>query len=136
MSVQTGKDVEVYYHNGAFADLFASGTLIGLAETATWSMDEGLEEYHGAGKRLPWGIAPGPKSVTLTLEGLWVESGAQKFFMDEIVKSGATNQFHVGISGLDRAFKFSGCYIESLDQDNAADDWSTFSVDLRALGIS
>jgi len=136
MSVQTGKDVLVYYYTGNFASLLASGTLVGLAESANWSIDEGLEEYHGAGKRLPWGIAPGPKSITLTIEGLWVNSNIQKTVIDEIVKSGSVNPFHIAISGRERAFRFSGCYIESVDQENAADGWSTISMDLRALGIS
>jgi len=136
MSVQVGKDLVVFFRSGAFSNLFASGMKVGLVDTATWSVDEGLEEYHGAGQRLPQAIVEGPKSITLSLDGLYLVSGAQEFFLNQIKQSAGSDMFHIALSGIDSAVKFSGCKIESLDQENTADGWSRLSVDIRALGIS
>lgn len=133
---QVGKDMTVFVYSGVFTNLFASGWKAGLVETASWSVDEGVERYYGAGNRLAQAIVPGPKSISLTLDGLYIDSGAQQYFLGQIEITGTNDIFHVGISGTDRAFRFSGCQIESLDQDNSADGWSRLSVDLAAKSVA
>jgi len=77
----------------------------------------------------------GPKDISVTLDGLWIDSGARAFFMDEVEKTGAQTGFTLGASGTDRAIAFSACKIISFDGDFSADDWLRQTVEIGAKGI-
>ena len=142
MSAMTGKDVTIYYYSGAEASLsnanyrlFAHGVAVGFTDEFTYTVDEGTERYFGAGKRLPWGQSAGPKDITITVDGLWIDSGARKFFMDEVERTGSLTTFTLGASGTDRSVVFSGCKIISFDGNFPVGDWLTQSVEIGAKGI-
>ena len=137
-NVQVGRNWSVYFHpsaNAPVSRLWASGDKIGYVDSASYSIDEGTESYFGAGQRWPYGIVPGPMDITVTLDGLWIDSGAQQFFLNQAEISGALTPFWVGVSGTDRALAFSGCQIASLDGDIPAEGWTTLSVELKSKGI-
>ena len=136
-TIQVGKDWSVYFHrstSAAVSRLWASGKKIGFADVS-YSVDEGTEKYFGAGQRWPYGIVEGPKDITVTLESLWIDSGAQQFFLNQSEVSGALTPFWLGVSGTDRALAFSGCKMNSLDGDLPADGWTMQSMEIGVKGI-
>ncbi len=138
VEVQVGKDVTVYYSTGAkYGSLcnhtFASGDAIGFANLMSYTVEENVEVYKGAGRRSGWGIKGGAIECTVHLEGLWVDSGAQQFFINETLKSGALTAFAIGASGTEQGVVFSGCRIGTLDVEFDAEGWCTETVDITAL---
>jgi len=139
-TVQVGRDFTLYWATGSdmgalYKKTFSSGTAIGLVNNLSYTVEEGTEVYHGAGKREAWGIKAGAKDVTVHLEGLWVDSGIQKFFLNEIKSSGNLTSFVLGASGTDKSITFSGCRLGTFDANIDADGWATETIDLLAIMI-
>jgi hypothetical protein len=119
--------------NGLYGHKYASGTRIGFVNNLSYTVEENTEVYHGAGRRYGWGIKGGALDVTVSLDGLWLDSGAQRFFLAETERTGALTAFVLGATGTDRGVTFSGCRVGTLDVEFAADGWATQSVDVIAL---
>ena len=141
-TVQVGRDLDVYYANvGAditamVKHIFASAAKIGLVNTLSMTVDHDVQVYHGAGKREGWGIRAGAYDVTAYLEGLWLDSGAQGFFMSQSMGVGATGAltpFAIGFSGLEKGIVFSGCRMNSWELEFDAEGWATNTIDIIAL---
>jgi len=141
-TVQVGKDVTVYYAtsgttHGVYKSLvnhtFASGEAIGFCNLMSYTVEGNVEVYKGAGRRYGWGIKGGAVECTVHLEGLWVDSGSQQFFINESERSGALTGFAIGASGDDRGTVFSGCRVATLDVEFDAEGWCTETVDIIAL---
>lgn len=139
---QVGKDITVYYAtsgatHGKYANLvnhaFASGEAIGFCNIMSYTVEENVEGYMGAGRRYPWGIKAGGLECTVHLEGLWVDSGAQQFFINESARTGALTGFAIGASGTEQGVVFSGCRMGTLDVEFDAEGWCTQTVDITAL---
>ena len=138
VSVQVGKDVDIYYatgnsYNGLVAHKFASGTRIGFANNFSYDIDHGVERYMAPGRRYGWGIKAGGLEVTINLEGLWIDSGAQQFFHNEAERSGALTAFALGASGTDKGIAFSGCRLNSANIEFDSEGWCTQTVEIPAL---
>ena len=119
-TIQVGRDFTLYWATGSdrgslYSKKFASGTAIGLVNNLSYTVDEGTEAYHGAGKREPWGIKAGAKGLTVHLEGLWVDSGIQAFFLAQAKSTGGLTSFALGASGTDKSITFSGCRLNTFD---------------------
>jgi len=139
-NVYVGRDFTLYWATGTDADplyrkVFASGTPFGLVNRLTYTVDEGTEAYRGAGRRTPWGIKPGAKEITITLEGLWVDSGIQGFFLNQSKSTGALTSFVLGASGTDTSITFSGCYLTSFEGSIESDGWVTGTIELLAIDM-
>lgn len=137
-TTQVGQDLTVYYATGgeiaSFVNhQFASGSKIGLVNLMSYTAEHNVEVYYGAGKREGWGIKAGQYSLTAHLEGLWIDSGAQKFFLGEAEKTGALTAFALGASGTEKGIVFSGCRQGTFDAEFSADGWATQTVDIPAL---
>jgi len=137
-TVHVGRDFTLYWASGADGDslyrkVFASGTPIGLVNVLGYTQEEGTASYHGAGKREPWGIKAGAKDLTVHLEGLWVDSGIQQFFLNEAKATGALTSFVLGASGVDTSITFSGCRLNTFDANIDSEGWATETVDLIAI---
>jgi len=137
-TVQVGRDMTVYYQTGAkIVNLghhaFASGITVGLVNNLSYTVEHNVEVYHGAGKREGWGIKAGALDVTAHLDGLWLDSGAHQFFIDESAKSGALLAFAIGFSGSDKGVVFSGCRMGTFDVTISSDGWVTDGIDITAL---
>lgn len=138
VTIQVGKDVTVYYSTGAkYGSLcghtFASGDAIGFCNLMSYTVEENVETYKGAGRRYGWGIKGGALEYTVHLEGLWIDSGAQQFFENESERSGALTAFAMGASGAEKGVVFSGCRMGTLDVEFDAEGWCTQTVDIVAL---
>ena len=139
VEVQVGKDVTVYYsattanYAGLVNHTFASGQPIGFCNLMSYTVEENVETYKGAGRRYGWGIKGGALEYTVHLEGLWVDSGAQQFFMNEAARSGSLTGFAIGASGTEQGVVFSGCRMGTLDVEFDAEGWCTETVDIVAL---
>jgi len=136
--IQVGKDVNVYFasgtnYHGLAAHTFASGTIIGFANNFTYDIDHGTEVYMAPGRRYGWGIKGGGIEVTLHLDGLWVDSGAQQFFHNEAERTGSLTAFAIGATGSDKGICFSGCRLSSLGVEFDSEGWCTQTVDIAAL---
>lgn len=136
--VQVGRDLTVYYQTGAkIANVvnhaFGSGIKVGLVNNLSYTIEHNVEVYHGAGKREGWGIKAGALDVTAHLDGLWIDSGAHQFFINESKKSGALMAFGLAFSGTERGIVFSGCRMGTFDVTFAADGWATDGIDITAL---
>ena len=140
-TVQVGQDMVVYWNTGAdgrhmySVHKFASGNKVGLVNNLSYTVDEGLDSYHGVGRRFPWGMKGGAIDVTLHLEGLWIDSGAQEFILDQVARTGALLSWNIGFSGTEKGVVFSGCRIASFDANFDADGWATQTVDFGAIMI-
>jgi hypothetical protein len=141
VSVQVGQDFNVYYTstaadiNGLVGHKFASGTLIGFVNNLSYTVEHNVEGYGGVGKREPWGIKEGAYGVTINLEGLWIDSGAQSFFLAQSMVSGALTPFAIAFSGTDKGVAFSGCRVGTFDAEISADGWATSTVDIPAIVV-
>ena len=138
VTVQVGRDINVYFasgskYHGLAVHKFASGYRIGFANNFSYSVEENVEVYHAPGKREGWGIKPGAYDVTVSLEGLWVDSGAQKFFLAEAKNTGALTAFAMGVTGTAKGVTFSGCRMGTHNAEFTADGWATETVDITAL---
>lgn len=139
-TVQVGRDFTIYYATGSkihglFGHKFASGTRIGFLNNLSYTAEHNTEVYHGVGKREGWGIKEGALDVTLHLEGLWIDSGAHTFFLNQSERSGALTAFAIGFSGSDRGLAASGARLGTLDVDISSDGWATKTVDIPVLVI-
>ncbi len=144
VTVQVGKDVTVYFAtsgagDGVYSSLvnhtFASGVPIGFCNRMSYTAEGNVEVYRGAGRRYGWGIKGGALDYTIHLEGLWVDSGAQRFFANESARSGALTPLAIGASGLEQGIVFSGCRMGTLEVEFDAEGWATQTVDIPALMI-
>jgi len=137
-TVQVGKDVNIYYatgaqYNGLVAHDFASGIRIGFASNFSYDVEHNVEVYSAPGRRYGWGIKAGKIEVTINLEGLWIDSGAQQFFTNESMKSGSLMAFAIGASGTDQGMVFSGCRFTNIGVEFDAEGWATQAVSIPAL---
>lgn len=138
VTVQVGKDIDVYFasgadYNGLVGHKFASGIKVGFANIMSYSIEHNVERYMAPGRRYGWGIKGGGIECEIHLEGLWVDSGAQQFFLNESERSGSLTAFAIGGSGTERGVAFSGCRLGSIDVEFDAEGWATESVDIPAL---
>ena len=142
VTVQVGKDVTVYFattgvSHGVYASLaahkFTDGEALGFCNIMSYTVEQNVETYKGAGRRYGWGIKGGALEYTVHLEGLWVDSGAQQFFINESERSGALSAFALGASGTEQGVVFSGCRMGTLDVEFDAEGWCTETVDIVAL---
>jgi len=139
-TVQVGRDFTVYYAegddiHGLVGHDFASGTQIGLVNVLSYTQEHNVDVYHGVGKREGWGIKAGAYDVSAHLEGLWIDSGALGFFMDQSLVTGALTPFAIAFSGTDRGIAFSGCRLGTYDAEINSDGWATNTVDIPALVV-
>ena len=139
-TIQVGRDFTLYWATGAdagalYRKAFTSGTAIGLVNNLSYTVEEGTESYHGAGKREAWGIKAGAKDITVHLEGLWVDSGIQEFFLDQAKSVVGLTPFALGASGTDKSITFSGCRMSTFDGNIDSEGWATETVDLVAILI-
>jgi len=140
VSVQVGQDFDVYYaRSGAIDSLinhkFASGVKIGFVNNLSYTVEHNVEGYAGVGKREPWGMKAGAYGVTMNLEGLWIDSGAQAFFLAQSVVTGALTTFAIAFSGTDKGVAFSGCRVGTYDAEISADGWATSTLDIPAIVV-
>jgi len=139
VTTQVGKDVTVYYsattakYGSLCRHTFASGDALGFCNLMSYTAEGSVEVYRGAGRRYGWGIKGGALEYTVHLEGLWVDSGAQQFFINESQRSGALTAFAIGASGTEQGVVFSGCRMGTLDIEFDAEGWCTQTVDIVAL---
>lgn len=140
VTVQVGRDFSVYWATGSkihglCAHYFASGQAIGFVSNLSYTIEQNVDKYHGLGKREPWGIKEGAYDATAHLEGLWVDSGAQKFFIRQSKATGALTVFAIGCSGSDVGVAFSGCRVGTFDSELTNDGWATETIDIPAIKI-
>jgi len=138
VTVQVGKDVDIYYatgtkYHGLAAHYFGSGIRIGFANNVSYDINHNVETYRAPGRRYGWGIKAGGIEVTVNLEGLWVDSGAQQFFHNQAEKTGSLTAFAIGASGTDKGIAFSGCRMGSLGVEFDSEGWCTQTVEIPAL---
>jgi len=138
--VQVGKDFTVFWTTGSqmgslYSGNIASGAKVGLVGTLSYTADLGTESYHGAGKREPWGIEGGPIDVTVHLDSLWIDSGAQGFLIDQTEATGGLTSFVLLASGSETKIAFSGCKLDSFDGEFDAEGWATETLDLLAITL-
>ena len=138
VTVQVGRDVDVYFatgsdYHGLVAHKFGSGIKVGFANNFTYDIDHGTEVYMAPGRRYGWGIKAGGIEVTVHLEGLWVDSGAQQFFHAQGQRSGSLTAFAIGATGTEQGVAFSGCRLSTLGVEFDAEGWCTQDVDITAL---
>ena len=135
---QVGADIIVYWATGtSYGNLvnhaFASGTPIGCCNMMTYSIEENVEAYYGAGKRYAQAMKGGQIEVTVHLEGLWVDSGIQRFFENEAERSGAMTGFAIGATGTGKGVVFSGCRLSTFDVEFDAEGWCSETIDIPAI---
>lgn len=140
VSVQVGQDFDVYWAtgtkiNGLVGHKFASGTKIGFVNNLSYTIEHNVEGYQGVGKREPWGMKAGAYGVTMSLEGLWIDSGAQSFYLAQTLVTGALTVFSIAFSGTDKGVSFSGCRVGTYDAEISADGWATNTVDIPAIVV-
>ena len=140
VSVQVGQDFDVYWATGSkqaslVGHVFASGDKVGFVNLLSYTVEHNVEGYHGTGKREPWGMKAGAYDVTAHLEGLWIDSGAQSFFLGQQSETGALTTFCIGFSGSDKGLAFSGCRTGTIDAEITADGWATNTVDVPAIVV-
>ena len=139
ITLQVGKDVDIYYasdaakYTGIMNHHYTSGVRIGFANNLTYSIEQNAEAYFAPGRRTPWGIKAGRYECTINIEGLWIDSGAQAFFLKQTLATGALTAFAMGASGTDQAVSFSGCRISSGEVEFDAEGWATNSFEMLAL---
>jgi len=139
VTVQVGKDVNIYYattaggYTGLMNHKFASGIRIGFASNLSYDVEHNVETYIAPGRRYGWGIKGGAIEVSVNIEGLWVDSGAQQFFANESLKTTALTAFGLGASGTDNGVVFSGCRLTSISVEFDAEGWATQNVEIPAL---
>jgi len=138
VTVQVGRDVDLYYAignsiHGLVSHKFGSGIRIGFVNNMTYDIEHNVEKYTAPGRRYGWGIKAGALDVTINLEGLWVDSGAQQLFHNEAEKSGALTAFAIGASGTDKGIAFSGCRMNSVSIEFDSEGWCTQNVEIPAL---
>lgn len=138
VSVQVGRDVTLYYATGSkysplYRHKYASGVAVGFVNNVSYTVEENVEGYYGAGRRIPWGVKPGRKETTVHLEGLWVDSGAIQFFLNQAEISGNVASFGLGVSGTDRGISFSGCRLTTTNIEFDAEGWATTRIDVPAI---
>ena len=140
VTVQVGRDFDVYWATGSkmhglCAHVFASGTPIGFVSTLSYTIEQNVDRYFGVGKREAWGTKEGAYEATAHFEGLWIDSGAQRFFLNQSMVTGALTVFAIGCSGTDKGIAFSGCRTGTYDAELSNDGWATTTVDVPAIKI-
>jgi hypothetical protein len=101
----------------------------------SYTINQNVDKYFGLGKREAWGTKEGAYECTAHLEGLWVDSGAQRFFIAQSKATGSLTAFAIGCSGTDRGFAFSGCRVGTFDSEITEDGWATETIDMPAIKI-
>jgi len=140
-TVQVGQDFTVYWATGTKlhglvnSHDFASGMKIGHVNNLSYTVEHNVDVYHAVGKREGWGIKAGAYDVTVDMDGLWIDSGAQGWFLGQSIETGALMAFGIAFSGSEKGIGFSGCRLGTYDAEIASDGWATSTVSVPALVV-